>query len=180
MHHFWSNEGIINTLSPSLGRLTQLPFGLRSVRLADMLAYLVIREGSKWTDVFRLMIPTVSREFAYATTPQREIRPYEGLKPTVPVYAAGSRTDPPVSVPKALNPLAQNALFLFCKLVPTHNIVLSQLRLHSLPNYPLRTSALHYSRKNCSSLGQTLNSSNVNPCQTRPDLFLVQRWHRRS
>ena len=30
--------------------------------------------------------------------------PYEGLKPTVPVYAAGSRTEPPVSVPSALVP----------------------------------------------------------------------------
>lgn len=47
-------------------------------------------------------IPTVSNELAYATTPQREINPYEGLKPTVPVYAAGSLTEPPVSVPSEL------------------------------------------------------------------------------
>jgi hypothetical protein len=40
-------------------------------------------------------------EFAYGTTPQRDIVPYEGLKPTTPVYAAGNLTDPPVSVPKA-------------------------------------------------------------------------------
>jgi hypothetical protein len=30
------------------------------------------------------------------------IRPYEGLSPTTPQYEAGSLTDPPVSVPKAL------------------------------------------------------------------------------
>ena len=47
-------------------------------------------------------IPTVSREFAYATTPHRDTMPYEGLKPVIPVYAAGSRIDPPVSVPNAL------------------------------------------------------------------------------
>lgn len=29
--------------------------------------------------------------------------PYEGLRPTTPQYEAGSRTEPPVSVPKALN-----------------------------------------------------------------------------
>lgn len=47
-------------------------------------------------------IPTVSSEFAYATTPHRDTMPYDGLNPTMPVYAAGRRTDPPVSVPKAL------------------------------------------------------------------------------
>jgi hypothetical protein len=47
-------------------------------------------------------IPTVSREFAYTITPHRDKSPYDGLNPTVPVYAAGSRTDPPVSVPSAL------------------------------------------------------------------------------
>lgn len=30
------------------------------------------------------------------------MRPYEGLSPTTPQYEAGSLTDPPVSVPKAL------------------------------------------------------------------------------
>lgn len=50
----------------------------------------------------RAMIPTVSSEFAYATTPHLEISPYDGLKPTMPVYAAGSLTEPPVSVPNAL------------------------------------------------------------------------------
>jgi hypothetical protein len=40
-------------------------------------------------------------EFAYGTTPQRDITPYEGLNPKSPVYAAGNLTDPPVSVPKA-------------------------------------------------------------------------------
>lgn len=46
--------------------------------------------------------PTVSREFAYATTPERETSPYDGLKPKTPQYAAGSRIEPPVSVPRAL------------------------------------------------------------------------------
>ena len=52
--------------------------------------------------LFLANIPTVSREFAYATTPQRDTSPYDGLKPDIPVYEAGSRTDPPVSVPSAL------------------------------------------------------------------------------
>jgi hypothetical protein len=69
--------------------------------------------GASWVDgdlqntfltveVFLPRIPTVSKELAYATTPHRESNPYEGLNPTVPVYAAGSRTEPPVSVPRAL------------------------------------------------------------------------------
>src|SRR5689334_13037537 len=33
--------------------------------------------------------------------PQREHRPYVGLRPTVPVNAAGCRIEPPVSVPVA-------------------------------------------------------------------------------
>lgn len=53
-------------------------------------------------DVVLPKIPTVSRELAYATTPHRESNPYDGLNPTVPVYAAGSLTEPPVSVPSAL------------------------------------------------------------------------------
>jgi hypothetical protein len=47
-------------------------------------------------------MPTVSKEFAYATTPHLDISPYDGLKPKTPVYAAGNRTEPPVSVPIAL------------------------------------------------------------------------------
>lgn len=53
---------------------------------------------------FEASTPTVSREFAYAITPQRDTIPYDGLNPTIPVYAAGRRTDPPVSVPSALKP----------------------------------------------------------------------------
>src|ERR1041385_6563110 len=33
--------------------------------------------------------------------PQREQRPYVGLRPTIPVNAAGCRIEPPVSVPVA-------------------------------------------------------------------------------
>lgn len=54
------------------------------------------------SSTFFASIPTVSREFAYGMTPNLDNRPYEGLNPTVPVYAAGARTDPPVSVPNAL------------------------------------------------------------------------------
>lgn len=57
---------------------------------------------SRTVAVVLLKMPTVSRELAYATTPHREIMPYDGLKPTVPVYAAGSLTEPPVSVPSEL------------------------------------------------------------------------------
>lgn len=138
-----------------------------------------IPNTSRATDVLRLMMPTVSREFAYATTPQREIRPYEGLKPTVPVYAAGSLTDPPVSVPKALSLSAQSCC-VYLIVVPTHSIALSLPRLHSLLNSHQRTEALHYSHKSCSSPGQKLNSSNASPFQTHPGLFLVQQLHRRA
>lgn len=62
----------------------------------------VLQKISRTTEVFAPKIPIVSRELAYATTPHREINPYDGLKPTVPVYAAGNLTEPPVSVPIAL------------------------------------------------------------------------------
>lgn len=62
----------------------------------------IIPKMSRTLEVFVPKIPTVSSEFAYATTPHREISPYDGLKPTVPVYAAGNLTEPPVSVPSAL------------------------------------------------------------------------------
>ena len=47
------------------------------------------------------MGPIVSSEFAYATRPYRETRPYVGFRPTMPQNAAGQRTEPPVSVPSA-------------------------------------------------------------------------------
>ena len=49
----------------------------------------------------RVIGPTWSSELANATTPNRDTRPYVGLRPTVPVSAAGWRMDPPVSVPSA-------------------------------------------------------------------------------
>lgn len=61
-----------------------------------------VQKTSLTLDVVLPRIPTVSKELAYATTPHRESNPYEGLNPTVPVYAAGSLTEPPVSVPRAL------------------------------------------------------------------------------
>ncbi len=49
----------------------------------------------------RVIGPAWSSEDANATVPQREQRPYVGLRPTVPVSAAGWRIEPPVSVPVA-------------------------------------------------------------------------------
>lgn len=51
--------------------------------------------------------PGVSMELAYATRPQRDRRPYDGRNPTSPLYAAGSRTEPPVSEPSAPSTLPQ-------------------------------------------------------------------------
>jgi hypothetical protein len=48
-------------------------------------------------------IPGTSNELAYAVRPKREQRPYVGLSPTMPQKAAGSLTDPPVSLPSALH-----------------------------------------------------------------------------
>lgn len=45
--------------------------------------------------------PTQSNESAYDTTPYRLTVPYPGFNPTIPQYAAGSLTLPPVSVPNA-------------------------------------------------------------------------------
>ena len=47
-------------------------------------------------------MPTVSIELASGINPYRDTRPYVGLTPTVPQKEAGSRTEPPVSVPRAL------------------------------------------------------------------------------
>src|SRR5688572_20391857 len=46
-------------------------------------------------------MPIWSRLDANATRPQRDTRPYVGLRPTTPQSAAGWRTDPPVSEPRA-------------------------------------------------------------------------------
>ena len=51
--------------------------------------------------------PTWSRLEASAMSPYRETPPYVGLTPTVPVSAAGSRIEPPVSEPSASG--AENA-----------------------------------------------------------------------
>jgi len=44
---------------------------------------------------------TQSRLRQAGTTPLVPIRPSEGLKPTIPLKAAGTRPDPAVSVPSA-------------------------------------------------------------------------------
>src|SRR5688572_4056460 len=46
-------------------------------------------------------MPMLSSEEAKATRPYRDIRPYVGLKPTMPQSEAGCRTEPPVSEPSA-------------------------------------------------------------------------------
>src|SRR6266542_2998837 len=49
----------------------------------------------------RVRVPTWSSEEANAISPYLEMRPYVGFSPTTPHSAAGCRTDPPVSVPRA-------------------------------------------------------------------------------
>mmetsp|Transcript_3297 Transcript_3297/g.11897 ORF Transcript_3297/g.11897 Transcript_3297/m.11897 type:complete len:282 (+) Transcript_3297:615-1460(+) len=51
----------------------------------------------------RASTPTVSNELQYAINPNLDTRPYVGFNPTTPQYAAGNRTDPPVSLPSAKN-----------------------------------------------------------------------------
>ena len=45
--------------------------------------------------------PTVSKEGASGTMPSIAMRPCVGRRPTTPQKLAGTRTDPPVSVPSA-------------------------------------------------------------------------------
>src|SRR5580704_13049323 len=65
------------------------------------------RSNSAASATLRASGPAWSRDDANATMPQREQRPYVGLRPTTPVNAAGWRIEPPVSVPVA--PGARNA-----------------------------------------------------------------------
>jgi hypothetical protein len=55
--------------------------------------------------------PTQSSEDSAGRTPRRLTAPKLGLKPTTPQHAAGTRTEPPVSVPIAATaaPLATAA-----------------------------------------------------------------------
>ncbi|GHE90423.1 hypothetical protein GCM10017786_23380 [Amycolatopsis deserti] len=56
----------------------------------------------------RAIGPTWSSDHDSGTTPSRDTRSYVGLRPTTPFSAAGTRIDPPVSVPseKAAIPAA--------------------------------------------------------------------------
>lgn len=45
-------------------------------------------------------LPTVSKLCDIGITPDSEIAPWEGRKPKIPQYDAGTLTLPPVSVPK--------------------------------------------------------------------------------
>ena len=47
--------------------------------------------------------PTQSRLLCAGCTPSRLTRPKVGFSPAIPQQAAGTRTDPPVSVPKAIS-----------------------------------------------------------------------------
>ena len=53
------------------------------------------------SSALRAMGPGVSKLEAKATTPKRLGLPYVGFNPVIPVKTAGSRIDPPVSVPVA-------------------------------------------------------------------------------
>ena len=57
-------------------------------------------------------MPTVSIELASGINPYRDTRPYVGLTPTIPQKAAGSRTEPPVSEPRALKKCHTNILII--------------------------------------------------------------------
>src|SRR5215469_8639920 len=50
--------------------------------------------------------PTVSRDGASGYTPSSGIRPQVVFRPAIPQQAAGIRTDPPVSVPRAASAAA--------------------------------------------------------------------------
>ena len=49
----------------------------------------------------RAIGPTVSKLGASGNTPSADTSPQDGLKPTTPQHAAGSRTEPALSVPSA-------------------------------------------------------------------------------
>src|SRR4051812_22672143 len=49
----------------------------------------------------RAKIDTQSSERQAGTTPRADIKPRDGLSPTIPLSAAGTRPDPAVSVPIA-------------------------------------------------------------------------------
>lgn len=48
------------------------------------------------------------RDLSLEENTYRLIKPYEGLKPATPQYAAGRRVDPPVSVARALPILSKS------------------------------------------------------------------------
>src|SRR3954447_6055860 len=55
----------------------------------------------------RVNTPTVSSVGANGITPATEMRPCEGRQPQMPQLLAGTRTDPPVSVPRAKSTRSQ-------------------------------------------------------------------------
>src|SRR4051812_17575340 len=101
-------------------------------------------------------------------TPQRERRPYEGLKPTTPVYAAGSRTEPPVSVPRALLDISCLDSIKLCEVTHTRNIAQRQ-RLGHYPQSFLQHSILLPDYR-AVSLPRNMNGLSVIPCQIHPYL----------
>src|SRR5204863_3680746 len=58
--------------------------------------------SSAASSTLRATGPGVSSDDENATSPYREVPPYVGLDPTVPVTAPGWRIEPPVSVPMAI------------------------------------------------------------------------------
>src|SRR6476620_7685129 len=56
----------------------------------------------RWrSSALRVKTPTVSSVGANGMTPASEMRPCEGRQPQMPQLLAGTRTEPPVSVPSA-------------------------------------------------------------------------------
>src|SRR5215471_11896427 len=51
--------------------------------------------------------PTVSNDGANGLTPATDIEPCDGRKPQIPELLAGTRVEPPVSVPKAKSTRSQ-------------------------------------------------------------------------
>src|SRR4051812_30745773 len=59
------------------------------------------------SSALRVKTPTVSNVGEKGITPATEIRPCEGRQPQMPQLLAGTRTEPPVSVPRAKSTIPQ-------------------------------------------------------------------------
>ncbi len=101
-----STSGRLRALTSSSTTATRLTGLTGSSGRPDMTASIAAVSAAD-----RASGPTRSRPGANGITPSRETRPSEGAIPTTPHCEAGSRIDPPVSVPTArgTNPAATAA-----------------------------------------------------------------------